>query len=80
MAESGRSKADEPLDLNQLRLELPCPHCRKLGMYRVVELVGKGQIACAICGEAIDVTNEDWQRGIHQAFQGLSQIIRPNKS
>lgn len=66
-------------DLNQLRIELPCPHCGELGMHRIVDLVGKGQVACPVCKQGIDVADKDWQLGIHQAFQGLAKIITPKK-
>jgi len=64
------------LDLNRFRFDFLCPDCGKAISKSVGELAGKGNIACPNCGSVIDFTNKQWQTGLHQMIEGLSDIYR----
>ena len=67
----GRGQMVNP---NAFRIELPCPNCGKIDLQMIGELVGKDMIACRVCAELIDLTNEKWQAGLREMIEGLREI------
>lgn len=64
------------IDARPFRFELPCPHCGKVDMQIIGELVGKDEITCRYCGEMIDLTDENWQASLKETIESLNALYR----
>lgn len=57
-----------------VRIDVPCPTCKKKDSQTVADLVLNLKVTCGFCREPIDISSESWRASIQELAQALSQI------
>jgi len=57
-----------------IRIPIPHPECGKTGLYRLRDAVENEVVICAYCGDAIDLSSEDWRSMLGQLAEEYKEI------
>lgn len=67
------SVTEHPL-FHVVRIEVECGQCQRSEAERLSNLIGNRLVECEHCGNAIDISGQDWRAFIDEVAQNVSKV------
>jgi len=60
-----------------VRIDVPCPKCRKISKRFLREMIANDTVPCTYCGDVIDISSKEWRARIREAEETYGQFKAP---